>query len=57
METHVAYMAFHLSFNQHPILFAFSAHERMAPIAKNPDPHAHSRAINGCFFAKVARLV
>jgi hypothetical protein len=57
METHVAYMAFHLSFNQHPILFAFSAHERMAPIAKNSDPHAYSSAVNGCFFAKVARFV
>ena len=57
METHVAYMAFHLSFNQYPILFAFSADERMAPVTQNPDPNAHSSAINGCFFAKVARVI
>jgi hypothetical protein len=57
METHVADMAFHLPFNQHSILLAFSAHERMAPIAQDPDPYAYISAINGCFFAKVARFI
>jgi hypothetical protein len=57
METNVAYMAFHISFNQYPILFTFSAHERMAPTAKNPYTYAYFSAFNGCFFAKVARFV
>jgi hypothetical protein len=57
METHVADMAFHLSFNQYSILFAFSAHEGMASVTQNTYPYTYFSAINGCFFAKVARFI
>jgi len=57
METHVADMAFHLSLNQYSILFAFSAHERMASVTQNTYPYACFGAINGCFFTEVARFV
>ncbi len=57
MEAHVVDMAFHLSTHQYPLLFAFSAHERMASIAQNTYAHAYFGAFDGCVFAKVARFV
>lgn len=57
MEAHVVDMAFHLSCDQYPLLFALSAHERMASVAKNTYAHTHFGTFNGRFFAKMARSV
>jgi hypothetical protein len=57
METHAIDMAFHLPTNQHPFLFALSAHERMASVAQNTYTHTHFGAFNGRVSAKVARFV
>jgi len=57
MEAHALDMAFHLPTHQCALLFALSAHERMASVAQNPYPHTHSGTFNGRFSTKVARFV
>ncbi|GEM_PF-2252975 len=54
METHVTYMAFHLSINQCTFFSFISIDERLAPVIENLNAYIDISSPYGCIFAKVA---